>query len=83
MPQLGADVKPGQYIYGQQAKDRTGQCAPQVVKKYWRKWVEAVEKELEGWDFNNAVSVVNISEVPKNAKVVPLGELYRKERREV
>ena len=47
-----------------------------LVKHDWRKWVASVKKELEGWDANNAVTVVNIEDVPKNAKVVPLGELY-------
>ena len=47
-----------------------------LVKHDWRKWVESVKKELEGWDANNAVTVVDIKDVPKNAKVVPLGELY-------
>ena len=47
-----------------------------LVKPNWRKWVEAVKKELTGWDENDAVTVVNCSDVPKTAKVVPLGELY-------
>ena len=47
-----------------------------LVKKDWRKWVEAVKKELSGWDDNGAVEVVDIRNVPTNAKVVPLGELY-------
>jgi len=47
-----------------------------LVKSDWRKWVEAVKKELEGWDNNNAVTVTDIADVPKNAKVVPLVELY-------
>ena len=47
-----------------------------LIKKDWRKWVEAVKKELTGWEDNNAVQVVDISEVPSTAKVVPLGELY-------
>ena len=47
-----------------------------LVRADWRKWVEAVKKELTGWDNNNAVTVVPISEVPRSAKVVPLGELY-------
>ena len=47
-----------------------------LVKTNWRRWVEAVKKELTRWDANNAVSVVDIKDVPKNAKVVPLGELY-------
>ena len=36
----------------------------------------AFKKELEGWDSNNAVTVVDIADVPKSAKKVPLGELY-------
>jgi hypothetical protein len=47
-----------------------------MVKADWRLWVEAVKRELTGWDANNAVTVVDISEVPAGAKVVPLGELY-------
>ena len=47
-----------------------------LVKADWRQWVEAVKKELTGWEANNAVSVVPIDQVPKSAKVVPLGELY-------
>ena len=44
-----------------------------LVKHDWRKLVASVKKELEGWDANNAVTVVDIKDVPKNAKVVPLG----------
>ena len=51
-----------------------------LVKQDWRKWVASVKKELEGWDENNAVTVVNITDVPRNAKVVPLGELYSRKR---
>ena len=47
-----------------------------LVKKDWRKWVEAVKKELSGWEDNQAVKVVDIKDVPANAKIVPLGELY-------
>ena len=46
------------------------------MKKDWRKWVASVKKKLEGWDQNNAVTVVDISEVPKETKIVPLGGLY-------
>ena len=51
-----------------------------LVKSNWRKWVQAVKDELEGWDNNNAVTVVPISDVPPGAKVVPLGELYTRKR---
>jgi len=47
-----------------------------LVREDWRKWVEAVKKELEAWDDNNAVEIVDIKSVPATAKIVPLGELY-------
>ncbi len=47
-----------------------------LVRADWRKWVEAVKKEIAGWDDNNAVELVNIEDVPANAKIIPLGELY-------
>ncbi len=47
-----------------------------LVRADWRKWVEAVKKEIAGWDDNNAVEFVNIEDVPANAKIIPLGELY-------
>jgi hypothetical protein len=50
-----------------------------VVRSDWRKWVEAVKKEIAGWDDNdnNAVELVNIEDVPASAKIVPLH--YQKE----
>jgi hypothetical protein len=47
-----------------------------LVREDWRKWVEAVKRELEAWDENNVVEVVDIEDVPTTAKIVPLGELY-------
>ena len=47
-----------------------------LVRSDWRKWVEAVKKEIEGWDDNRAVELVNIEDVPATAKIIPLGELY-------
>ena len=47
-----------------------------LVRSDWRKWVEAVKKEIAGWDDNNAVELVNVEDVPASAKIVPLGELY-------
>ena len=47
-----------------------------LIRKDWRLWVEALKKELTGWIVNDAVTVVDIEDVPQNAKVVPLGELY-------
>ena len=47
-----------------------------LVRADWRKWVEAVKKEIAGWDDNNAVELVNIEDVPASAKIIPLGELY-------
>jgi hypothetical protein len=51
-----------------------------LVREDWRKWVEAVKKELEAWDDNNAVEEVDILSVPITAKIVPLGELYTMKR---
>jgi hypothetical protein len=51
-----------------------------LVKEDWRKGAEAVKKELEAWDDNNAVEVVDIKSVPVTAKIVPLGELYTMKR---
>jgi hypothetical protein len=42
-----------------------------LVREDWRKWVEAVKKELEAWDDNNAVEEVDITSVPVTAKIVP------------
>ena len=47
-----------------------------LIRSDWRAWVEAVKKELTGWDTNKAVTVVEMSDLPPNAKIVPLGELY-------
>jgi hypothetical protein len=47
-----------------------------LVREDWRKWVEVGKRELEAWDENNAIEVVNIQDVPATAKIVPLGELY-------
>jgi hypothetical protein len=35
-----------------------------LVREDWCKWVEAVKRELEAWDENNAVEVVDINEIP-------------------
>ena len=47
-----------------------------LVRSDWRRWVEAVKKEIEAWNDNNAVTCVSIAEVPHTAKIIPLGELY-------
>ena len=47
-----------------------------LVRSDWRRWVEAVKKEIEAWNDNNAVTCVSITEVPHTAKIIPLGELY-------
>ncbi len=35
-----------------------------------------MKKEIEGWEDNRAVELVNIEDVPATAKIIPLGELY-------
>jgi hypothetical protein len=42
-----------------------------LVKKDWRKWVEAAKKELSGWEENQAMKVVDVKDVPANAKIFP------------
>jgi hypothetical protein len=39
-------------------------------------WLNKPNPAITGWEDNNAVQVVGISEVPSIAKVVPLGELH-------
>ena len=47
-----------------------------LVRKDWREWAEAVKRELQGWIDNDAVTVVNIKDIPHDAKIIPLCELY-------
>jgi hypothetical protein len=47
-----------------------------LVRSDWRKWVEAVKAEIQGWHDNDAVEIVMFKDVPASARVVPLGELY-------
>ena len=47
-----------------------------LVRSDWRKWVEAVKSEIQGWHDNDAVEIVMFKDVPASARVVPLGELY-------
>ena len=42
-----------------------------MVRDDWREWVTAVKRELQGWIDNNAVTVVNIKDVPRDAKIIP------------
>ena len=46
-----------------------------MVRDDWREWVTAVKRELQGWIDNNAVTVVNIKDVPRDAKIIPPGHL--------
>ena len=39
-------------------------------------WVEAVRKEMRGWDENEAYKEVSMSTVPPDAALIPLVELY-------
>ena len=47
-----------------------------LVRSDWRKWIEAVKSEIQGWLDNDAVEIVMFKDVPISAKVIPLGELY-------
>ena len=39
-----------------------------LVRKDWRLWVEALKKELAGWDVNDAVTVVILAMSPRMPK---------------
>jgi hypothetical protein len=41
-----------------------------LVRSDWCKWFEAVKKEIDAWDDNNAVSIVSIKDIPHTAKIV-------------
>jgi hypothetical protein len=47
-----------------------------LVRSDWRKWVEAVKKEVDGWNDMDAVEIVPYADIPANARILPLGELY-------
>jgi hypothetical protein len=47
-----------------------------LVRFDWRKWIEAVKAEIQGWLDNDAVEIVRFKDGPASPKVIPLGELY-------
>jgi hypothetical protein len=47
-----------------------------LVRDDWREWVEAVQKENEGWKMFNASGEVKYREMEQGASIIPLGELY-------
>ena len=51
-----------------------------LVKVDWRKWVEAVKKEIDSWLDFDAYTEICISEKTPGASIVPLGELYTRKR---
>ena len=51
-----------------------------MVSDKWRLWIEAMRKEQTSWVENNAFEVVPFSSVPKDAMVIPLGEIFTEKR---
>jgi hypothetical protein len=47
-----------------------------LVRNDWRDWVEAVQKENEGWRTFDACSEVKYVDMERGASIIPLGELY-------
>lgn len=47
-----------------------------LIRFDWRKWIEAVKAEIQGWLDNDAVEIVRFKDEPASPKVIPLGELY-------
>ena len=53
-----------------------------LVKTDWRKWVEAVKKEISSWLDFDTYTVIPIEKKKLGASIVPLGELYTRKRDE-
>ena len=51
-----------------------------LVKSDWRRWVEAVKKEIDAWDANDTYEMILASDMTPGASVVPLGELYTRKK---
>ena len=51
-----------------------------LCKSDWRKWIEAMKKELDSWHANDAYKVISINKKTPGASIVPLGELYTRKR---
>ena len=51
-----------------------------LVKTHWRKWMEAVKKEIDSWHNFNAYTEIPIEEKTPGASIVPLGEFYTRKR---
>ena len=47
-----------------------------MSRKKWRRWWEAVLKEMRSWDENNAYTEINYDDLPPGAVIIPLGELF-------
>ena len=47
-----------------------------LVKKDWRKWVEAAKKELSGWEENQAMKVVDVKDVLFRSKQIFTGASF-------
>ena len=47
-----------------------------LVRKDWREWVLAVQKEIESWRTFGASEEVSYEEIERGASIIPLGELY-------
>ena len=46
-----------------------------LVKSDWRRWVEAVKKEIGAWGANDTYELIPALDMTPGASVVPLGEL--------
>ncbi len=51
-----------------------------MMKEDWREWVSAVKKEIESWHLFDVAKVVAFEDMMKGATIIPLGELFTRER---
>ncbi|MEC7175521.1 MAG: reverse transcriptase domain-containing protein, partial [Actinomycetota bacterium] len=47
-----------------------------LIRPDWRDWVEAVRKEMVGWDSNRVYERVRVRDTDPSKPIIPLGELY-------
>ena len=64
------------YSHGDEKKPYPKYFFQCLVRKDWRRWVEAVQAENDGWISNGAYIERDIRDVDRRHPIIPLSELY-------
>jgi hypothetical protein len=64
------------YSHGDEKKPYPKYFFQCLVRKDWRRWVEAVQAETDGWISNGAYIERDIRDVDRRHPIIPLSELY-------